>query len=301
MTLPQHFEAFHTRLTIDAERQARAKAAHERLREIVSNDHEIRPLLHEAFLQGSYRHGTQVRPLADRDEFDVDVCLAMDVDRRPDGQRGPGAVVGWLAARLGNSPAYVGKVERRPRCVRVRFAGDFYMDVVPLHAKHATATLHFVPNRVAQEWSKTSPKPLAEWYRAQNARTDGRFTRAAKMIKEWRNNVVDKASRPSSVALEVLVAAFLPDGAASDAQAVVLALEGMSRDLGRHSTVPTLTNPTLADENLLRDWTTAGFLTFRRALELAAAKAARANLEADRATSIRLWREVLGDRFPAST
>ena len=125
MELAQHFERFLGYISLDEPKLNRIKSEHKKLRGALEADQYVRQALYETFLQGSYVHGTAIRPLGKATEFDVDVCCSLDLEAVPEGTEEPKNLVRWLAKRLKRVDAYHGKVSTRPRCVRIDFPGEF--------------------------------------------------------------------------------------------------------------------------------------------------------------------------------
>ena len=300
MELAQHFERFLGNISLDEPKLNRIKAEHESLRGALEADEFVSPALDETFLQGSYVHGTAIRPLGNGADFDVDVCCSLDLNAVPVGTEEPRRVVRWLARRLKKVEAYRGKVSTRPRCVRIDFPGEFHLDVVPLagDSRNVNDVLH-IPNRTVNDWESTNPKGLEEWYRRQNARTNGRFVRVAKMLKHWRNQAVPKSARPPSIALEVMIAQHWPIFLSnSDADAVSGVLRQLSNNLMFSYSAPRLMNPSLQNENLLRDFDDNHLEAFKTGLNEAAGIADAARREWDEDRSIGLWQSLFRTRFP---
>ena len=297
--IPSHFERFLKNISLDQPKLNRIKSEHTALRGFLECDQFVRPALHETFIQGSYAHGTAIRPLGKGTEFDVDVCCILDLTAVPSGTDEPRPLVRWLARRLKKVEAYRRRVSTRPRCVRIDFPGDFHMDVVPLvEGTNAWDSNLYIPNRTVDDWEATNPKGIGEWYYRQNDRTNGRFVRVAKMLKHWRNQVFDKRVRPPSIALEVLVAnawpLFLYTN--SDAHAVSGVLNQLANRF-RYS-VPRVMNPSLQRVDLLRDWDRGHHEAFRARLNEAADLATAALQETDADRSISLWQRLFRTRFP---
>ena len=300
MELAQHFERFLDNISLDVPKLNRIRSEHTKLRGVLEADQSIRPGLYETFLQGSYVHVTCIRPLGKGMDFDVDVCCSLDLDAVPTGTEEPRRLVCWLARRLKKAETYRGQVSTRPRCVRIDFPGDFHMDVVPLagDSRQVNNVLH-IPNRTVNGWEATNPKGLEEWYRRQNARTDGRFVRVAKMLKHWRNQALPKNARPPSIALEVMIAQAWPILlSSSDADAVSGVLRQLSNSLMFSYSAPRIMNPSLQSENLLRDFDLDHLQAFRTRLDEAAGIAETARRESDEERSIGLWQSLFRTRFP---
>ena len=300
MELAQHFERFLKNISLDEPKLNRIKKEHESLREALEADQFVSPALYETFLQGSYVHGTAIRPLGRVADFDVDVCCSLDLNAVPTGAAEPKRLVRWLARRLKKVETYRGGVSTRPRCVRIDFPGEFHMDVVPLagDSRQVNNVLQ-IPNRTVNDWEATNPKGLEEWYRRQNARTNGRFVRVAKMLKHWRNQAVPESARPPSIALEVMIAQAWPIlQSGSDADAVSGVLRQLSNNLMFSYSTPRIMNPSLQNENLLRDFDDDHLQAFKTSLDEAAGTAEAARREPDEGRSIGLWQGMFRARFP---
>ena len=319
MELASQFERFLGNIRVDQPKLNRIKSAHSKLRRALESDGYVSPALLDTFLQGSYVHGTAIRPLGKSADYDVDVCCLLDLSQVLIQTDEPKPLVRWLARRIKRMEAYRGKVSMRTRCVRIDFPGEFHMDVVPLIEASSPGSIVFpnaslldvvplaengrrhnsnllVPNVVVNGWEATNPNGLREWYRQQNHRTSGRFTRVARMMKHWRNQAFDVHTGPPSVGFEVMLANSWPLHANSDASAVSGVLRQMSTSFIFLS--PTATNPSLLSEDLLRDWSRDNHEVFLSELRASADLAAQALRETDEGGSIALWQRLFRTRFP---
>lgn len=121
----------------------------------------LAPFLPWLFAQGSMRIGTTVKPVG-QEEHDLDiVCLLQK-----------GGV--WLPANevyelvwetLGNDATYEKMRERRNRCIRLRYAHQYYLDIIPAvpHSNAPDGTL-FVCDCEGHTWSVSNPVGFAEWF-----------------------------------------------------------------------------------------------------------------------------------------
>ena len=91
--------------------------------------------------QGSWAHGTVIRPPRDRDEFDADFLMIVEEVEDWD----PKEYVNALYRAFSASSRYEDKVKHRTRCVRIDYAGDFHLDVVPcIERKGPVSTTYWV-------------------------------------------------------------------------------------------------------------------------------------------------------------
>ena len=319
MELPSQFERFLSNISVDQDKLNRIVSAHSRLRRALESDEYVGPALLETFLQGSYVHGTAIRPLGNSSEFDVDVCCLLNLAESPLQTDEPRPVIRWLVRRLRRIEAYRGKVSSRPRCIQIDFPDDFHMDVVPLVEDRGQGNTAFsgvpilgnvtlvcdsnptngsllVPNSDVNGWESTNPKGLRDWYHQQNDRTSGRFTRVVRMLKHWRNQAFEASVRPPSVGFEVLIANTWPPYANSDAAAV----SGVLRHIATNYSFsrPTAMNPSLPGEDLLGNWSHQHHDVFMTELGAAAALANEALRKTSEGRSIALWQRLFRTRFP---
>lgn len=120
------------------------------------------------YAQGSYRIGTTVKPLSG-DEFDLDFVVELVLPSLVD----PGDLVAAVWNEIRKNGNYAGMIERRPSCIRLLYADEFHMDIVPAvpDAKHG-GTAILIPRETngALRWHATNPRGYAAWFESQAAR-----------------------------------------------------------------------------------------------------------------------------------
>lgn len=305
--LSRHFQKFHSNIKLKSDRVSRIQSAYASLRSFVQTDDPLKSRLHEMFLQGSYCNHTAIRPVTGY--FDVDVVMAIDATNYGNiltSPFNPSAILKWVADRLRENPSYGSNnisVRQKNRCIRVNYAGDFHLDIVPAHSDGNTHLGVYIPNRSEDEWVMSHPKGYSEWCYQTNERTNGRFTRTAKMMKWWVSNKFDDKRAPKSILLQALLGESMPANPSSDAEALANALGCMDLWLQNQWPAdmfgpPTVSNPAFGRENLARDWVHDDYLLFKKRIHTAAGKACQAYQEDDVQKSIQLWREMFGDEFP---
>lgn len=125
--------------------------------------------------QGSFRIGTTVKPLKE-EEYDLDIVCELGLAWThidPDG------VLKALELELKANKVYAPILERKNRCVRLNYANEFHMDILPAcpngtYEKDGNVK---VPDRAAHEWKDSNPKGFAAWF---NGRSEQIRTFAAK-------------------------------------------------------------------------------------------------------------------------
>lgn len=295
-----YFDGFLSNLALDPTREQKIVSALRRLDDVVANDPLLRRRRPRLVLQGSYAAGLGVRPLRTTDEYDVDVVIELNVGA----SARSGATLNWLQARLAGDATFRPRLRHHSRCVRIEYAGDFHVDVVPGRRIYTTGGAFRgvinAPDRV-RGWRTSYPRGFLRWCEQQDRRTGRDFGRVIVMLKRWRDLQGPDRRRVRSIVFTTLVGRCVPTwsraGAAlrPDADVVAETLVRLDRYLRSRSHVPLVRNPSLFSENLARAWPQAHYNEFRRQIRDAAAAADAARRGADP----RAWRRLFGDGFPA--
>lgn len=108
--------------------------------------------------QGSMRIGTTNRPWVG-DEFDLDLVCQL----HGCGNAYPNTVYDAVYARLADNELYRPILEKKNRCVRLNYAGNFHLDIIPA----CPDTLHGepfirVPDRGMAAWKTSNPVGFAD-------------------------------------------------------------------------------------------------------------------------------------------
>lgn len=120
----------------------------------------LAPFKPEIFPQGSLRIGTTVRPLR-YDEYDLDLVCLMSLGDGND----PVAVLNAVENRLRSNGTLKDKVERKRRCIRLNYATQFHLDILPARPDlRLGGTCVLVPDRQLHDWKESNPKGYAGWF-----------------------------------------------------------------------------------------------------------------------------------------
>ncbi len=117
----------------------------------------FRPYL---FAQGSFRIGTTVRPLS-QEEFDLDFIV--ELLNPPQGSY-PRTVYELVAGEIDSFAGFQGSVERKDRCIRLSYPGNFHIDAVPAIPAEIAGVL--IPDKTTSglEWRHTDPQGYVRWF-----------------------------------------------------------------------------------------------------------------------------------------
>jgi len=151
------------KLQLDKTRREKIESSYQAIQEVLDNDQDyFESKNFEIYPQGSVRIGTTVKPFAEN-EFDLDIVLHIrdNVYEQTD----PLKVFNELKRVLLANGNYKDKVEPKTRCVRLDYAGDYHMDILPgcQHSNHDEDKI-VIPDRELKEWLISNPRGYAKWF-----------------------------------------------------------------------------------------------------------------------------------------
>jgi hypothetical protein len=119
--------------------------------------------------QGSLLIGTTVKPIF-QNEFDLDLVLELRAADCRDFSN-PVALLDMVEFRIKQHPDYSKMYERKNRCIRICYANDFHLDILPACPdRQLGGTCLLVPDREANAWKPSNPKGYAAWFENQALR-----------------------------------------------------------------------------------------------------------------------------------
>ncbi|HZL04375.1 MAG TPA: nucleotidyltransferase, partial [Coriobacteriia bacterium] len=190
--------------------------------------------------QGSWAHRTIIKPLPG-DEFDADVLLVLTPE--PDWATDPGEYLRQVRAALQRSTTYNGKAERKNRCVRVRYAGDCHVDVVPCIE---TGGQTQIVNYAEQKFELTNPDGFTAWMKARDDTARGNLRKVIRLLKYLRDfkNTFDVPSVIlTTLAGERVTVMDAPARYADVPTALKTLLEDLDTHLRANPTMPDIEDP----------------------------------------------------------
>ncbi len=206
------------------------------------------PLAHLApniYPQGSMALQTTVKP-REQEEYDLDLVLQVEP-----ASQDPMALYDLVHDRLADHGEYAKKLERKRRCLRLNYARQFHLDILPARADAARGgTCIEVPDTKLESWKPSNPRGYAAWFeqrsrqvqefiRREQAPLPGNPPSAAKaplkrvvqLLKRHRDVVFNgDEDAPRSVVLTTLAAGRYA-GRPSISGGLVHVLEGIVQDI----------------------------------------------------------------------
>lgn len=249
----------------------------------------------ELLPQGSFAIGTIIKPVGNH-EFDADVLLPMD------------EIAGWeakdyvenLYTAFGRSSTYATMRGRHSRCVRIDYAGDFHVDVVPFVTRNGST---YITNRVTNEYESSAPDQFTEWVEEQDRVTNGNLVKVVRLLKYLRDHK-QTYSIPSvtlTAALAHRVDATAPLFDADSYDGIGNTLKTLTGALRDHLALYPLTPPYIKDpgtgQDLTDRWTPEQYKNFRTRFTAQANLIEEACGKAEYADALPIWRSLFGPDF----
>lgn len=155
------------------------------------------------FPQGSLRHDTTVRPRGQQ-EFDLDLVCKLLV-------RGftPFQLYELIWDRMHESETYRPKIERKPRCIRVNYAGQYHLDLVPAIPCPTFGGEYIrvpeIPEDNLQKWKFSNPIGLSEFLNKKAAsRRVANFAEARADHEPLKDPAPVTRKQPLKLAIQIL-------------------------------------------------------------------------------------------------
>jgi len=167
---------------LDASRYDRMVSSYESVKKWIDEDSKFfQPYNYDVYPHGSVRILTTVKPIA-TSEFDLDITIQLKHDTPHTPQR----IYSELKRRLEESDLYAPKVELKNRCIRLNYAGDYHMDILPGIQENAFDINRIkVPDRELGQWVSSNPRGYANW-----------FLEKANLVRE---SILEKAVRAENL------------------------------------------------------------------------------------------------------
>lgn len=149
-------------LQLDETRYKLAEANYQAVGKWLESQNLVAQFKPTIYPQGSMLLGTTVKPLFG-DEYDLDfVCeliCGTTFFRRP------ADALNVIEQALRASSVYVPMVERKNRCIRLNYAHDFHMDILPACKDPQNGgTCILVPDVRLSDWTPSNPKGFGHWF-----------------------------------------------------------------------------------------------------------------------------------------
>lgn len=259
-------------------------------------DSGIGPMYLGHIPQGSWAHGTIIRPVDDNDEFDADFLLQLTPDH--DWNADPRRYLLELRAAFKRHSTYASMVQKKNRCCRIDYANDCHVDVVPYLVLPDGRQV--IINYAENKFEDTNPAGFTAWMKEKDELASRNLRKVIRLVKYLRDlkNTFDCPSVILTTLLGGAVQAFDATGRYADvANAFVNLLTDLEAWLDQHPVMPQLEDPSCPDTSFNHRWTEAKYQTFKACIARYAAWARAAIGEEDDDLALAAWQELFGEGF----
>lgn len=248
--------------------------------------------------QGSWAHRTIIKPLPG-DEFDADILLHLAEVR--EWSKNPRTYINELYQAFRRSATYRDMVEKKNRCVRIHYANDCHVDVVPYLIRGFFENQEVIVNHATNSFERTNPKGFTSWMRRRDRRASSNLRKAIRLMKYLRDRQ-DAFSVPSVILTTMVgnqVSAWweLWDGYKDLPTAFMRLTSSLDYYLQQHERMPHITDPGHPGTTFNHRWDERRYTHFRHEINTLAATVKAAHAEKDQARSVILWQKVFGPAF----
>lgn len=248
---------------------------------------------------GSWAHRTIIKPQEGK-EYDADVLVHLAENQ--DWTDTKAEYINELYRALGRA-GYADR-HRKTRCVRVQYANDCHIDLVPFVTTW-TGAKHIV-NRSTGEWEDTNPEGFTTWMNERDKTTSGNFrkvVRLMKFLRDHKNSFTGTRSIILTTLLGERVSGFIPviePGAYGNVpKTLVRVVEDLDTWLQGQWSKPSVSDPSSPGTTFDHRWNDDSFEYFKDRIHAHAAQMRAALDETDEAKSIEKWQALFGDGIKA--
>jgi hypothetical protein len=181
------------------------------------------------------------------------------------------------------------------RCVRVRYAADYHIDL-PIYAMNADDK-PMIFDKSATEPYESDPRAFTEWYQNAVNSKGAQLRHVTRYLKAWRDHHRSGgAGAASGLAFTILAVENFVAKEDRDDLAFAETVKGIYRHM---ESVGTIRKPTFPHEDLTGWWDETKRSNFLDKLEALRNRCTEAVEEEDKSVAARIWkRRVFGYRFP---
>lgn len=269
----------------------------------LNSDPDLGPLILGTIRQGSWAHRTIIRPVAGKkDEFDADFLLNLTIVEA--WATTPSEYLNTLYDALKRSSTYKSMVVKKNRCVRINYAGDCHVDIVP-HLVLSDSR-QVIVNSEVEEFEETNPEGYTAWMKEKDSLTGGNLRKVIRLVKYLRDSK-DTFRIPSVILTALLgerVQVYETDSRYSGVPTTLVhIIEDLAAWLALNPLMPVIADPSCPQTSFNHRWDQDRYTNFAKHIQSYATRMRAALDEQDKEKSVKLWQDLFGDGFtaPATT
>ncbi|MEU9880352.1 SMODS domain-containing nucleotidyltransferase [Streptomyces phaeochromogenes] len=267
----------------------------------LKSDPELGPLILGKKPQGSWAQRTIINPVGDK-EFDADFMLHLQ--EVLDWAGNPASYIDKIYAALHRHSTYNDMPHtRKCRCVQLTYANSMHVDIVPY--LHLADGREVIVNRDENRFEPTNPAGFTAWMKEKDDIAGGNLRKVIRLMKYLRDHR-NSFTGTRSIILTTLLGervtqstALLEPGCYANVPTALLTIvEDLDQWLQARPYKPSIPDPSQSGLTFDHRWNQATYAYFRDRINTHAREIRAAYDETDSATSVRLWRDLFGSRFP---
>jgi hypothetical protein len=298
MKLKPHFNTLLTdSVNLSPARLEELEKRADRIYAALKLDDDLGPMVHDMTPQGSWAQRTIINPSNGRD-FDADFTLHLNDD--PDWS--PRDYLDRTRAALAAHHIYTGMtLNRKTRCVRVVYANDFHVDVVPSVERGG---VQYIANYDDNTWEPTNPSAFTAWMQAKDADAHGNLRKVIRLMK-WVRDIRNSFNGVRSILLTTMLGDLVSrnkeifDGNYySDLPTSFFHLiTDLDDYVWAREQKPSVMDPSGTGLTFDHRWSQETYGNFRKRLHDIADITRRAYTSNDKDESVKLWQSLFGAGF----
>lgn len=142
-----------------------ATERYETIAKTIQGDEVFKGISLSIYPHGSFRQKTTVKPL-DGEEYDLDFVAQIQAETSTSMM--PGEFYNHIYRILSNDGIHNTMLEKKSRCIRVNYANDFHMDIMPGKQISPESNEIIVPDKELTQWyHHSNPIDYADWFEKQ--------------------------------------------------------------------------------------------------------------------------------------
>lgn len=301
MKLTSHFNHFLTEtVNLNKANLDKLESSVDAIYAALRADEEVGGLIESKIPQGSWAHRTIIKPRPGL-EFDADVLL--EFSEVSAWTEDPRSYRNAVDQALGRHGTYAGMPrERKCRCVRLNYAGDFHVDLVP-YIVHADGSETIV-NADDNVFEPTNPDGFTAWIGEKDAIAEGNLRKVIRIMKYLRDHKATFSGTRSIILTTLLGERVAGANVAADPgcykdvpTTLVRVVADLDEWLQARPKRPPIEDPSNSGTTFDHRWNDATYRALRDRIPEYAGDFQDAFDDPDEDSSLKKWRTLFGDGF----
>jgi hypothetical protein len=286
------FDEYYEAIRLTTSKRDSLKMSRDAIRDRIRNyfKETLKTNVPKFFGQGSYIMNTIVNPLDG--EFDIDDGVYLqNLDSEKSKWETTETVHKWIV------DATDGATDEKPidkkRCVRVRYANNYHVDL-PIYGVDRGTPL--IAEKGERGWHESDPKALIDWFNSRIKVHGDQLRHIIRYFKAWADfqNQDSAPKMPSGLSLMILSSESFERSERED-----VSFTGTTRKINnRFKTSPSIIRPVPPYDDLAKELSPAQIENFKVKLQALLEGGDQAIKDNDKVKASKIWRSLLGERFP---